>query len=65
MLVDDGRIVLEVLKAHGAGIRTRVVVAGPVSDHKGLNLPGVQLSVPSLTEKDAADLRWALAQGPT
>lgn len=63
VLVDDGRIVLEVLKAHGAGIRTRVVVGGTVSDHKGLNLPGVKLGVPSLTEKDAADLRWALALG--
>jgi pyruvate kinase len=63
VLVDDGRIVLEVLKVHGANIRTRVVVGGAVSDHKGLNLPGIKLSVPSLTAKDAADLRWALDLG--
>ncbi len=61
VLVDDGRIVLEVLRVRGAGVSTRVVVGGLVSDHKGLNLPGVKVSVPSLTTKDEADLRWALA----
>jgi pyruvate kinase len=60
VLVDDGRIVLEVLSVRGARVRTRVLVGGTVSDHKGLNLPGVKVSVPSLTAKDAADLRWAL-----
>ena len=60
VLVDDGRIVLEVVEVRGAAVRTRVVVGGVVSDHKGLNLPGVKVSVPSLTAKDQADLRWAL-----
>jgi pyruvate kinase len=60
VLVDDGRVVLEVLGAGGGRVRTRVVVGGPVSDHKGLNLPGVRVSVPALTGKDEADLRWAL-----
>ena len=41
-------------------VRTRVIIGGVVSDHKGLNLPGVQVSVPALTAKDEADLRWAL-----
>ena len=41
---------------------TEVVVAGKVSDHKGINLPGVAVSVPALSEKDVADLRWALRQ---
>ena len=41
----------------------RVVVGGKVSDHKGINLPGVKVSAPALTDKDEADLRWALATG--
>ena len=61
LLVDDGRVVLEVTAVQGERIRTRVLVGGPVSDHKGLNLPGVRVSVPALTSKDADDLRWALA----
>jgi len=60
VLVDDGRVVLEVQAARGGRIRTRVITGGLVSDHKGLNLPGVQVSVPALTAKDQADLRWAL-----
>jgi pyruvate kinase len=60
LLVDDGRVVLEVTAVQGSRVRTRVLVAGQVSDHKGLNLPGVKVSVPALTSKDATDLRWAL-----
>jgi pyruvate kinase len=41
-------------------VRCSVVVGGKVSDHKGLNVPGAALSVPALSDKDAADLRWAL-----
>jgi pyruvate kinase len=61
VLVDDGRVVLEVTGVQGPRVRTRVVVGGKVSDHKGLNLPGVRVSAPALTGKDAEDLRWALA----
>ena len=61
LLVDDGRVVLEVTAVQGERVRTRVLVGGQVSDHKGLNLPGVRVSVPALTSKDADDLRWALA----
>ena len=60
LLVDDGRVVLEVTAVQGPRVRTRVLVGGPVSDHKGLNLPGVRVSVPALASKDADDLRWAL-----
>jgi pyruvate kinase len=60
ILVDDGRVVLEVTGVRGDRVRTRVAVGGPVSDHKGLNLPGVRVSVPALSSKDEADLRWAL-----
>jgi pyruvate kinase len=60
LLVDDGRVVLEVTAVQGPKVRTRVLTGGPVSDHKGLNLPGVKVSLPALTAKDADDLRWAL-----
>jgi pyruvate kinase len=61
VLVDDGRVVLEVVAVDGDRVRTTVLVGGRLSDHKGLNLPGVAVSVPALTDKDIADLRWALA----
>ncbi|MGH3395761.1 MAG: pyruvate kinase [Streptosporangiaceae bacterium] len=60
ILVNDGKVVLEVTSVEGTEVHTTVVVPGTVSDHKGLNLPGVSLSVPALSEKDKEDLRWAL-----
>ncbi|MGV9453331.1 pyruvate kinase [Streptomyces sp. NPDC003635] len=63
ILVDDGRVCLEVTEVDGPRVRTTVVEGGMVSDHKGLNLPGVAVSVPALSEKDEADLRWALRTG--
>ncbi|PRX06869.1 UNVERIFIED_ORG: pyruvate kinase [Actinomadura viridilutea] len=63
ILVDDGRVSLRVIEVDGPRVRTTVTVGGMVSDNKGLNLPGVPVSVPALTEKDEADLRWALRLG--
>ncbi len=63
VLIDDGKVALEVVSVDGPRVLTRVVVGGMVSDNKGLNLPGVAVSVPALTEKDEADLRWALRTG--
>ncbi|MDQ1250585.1 MAG: pyruvate kinase [Actinomycetota bacterium] len=63
VLIDDGRVALRVLKVDGVDVVTEVVEGGPVSDHKGINLPGVAVSVPALTEKDTRDLRWALITG--
>ncbi len=60
ILVDDGKLRLVVVKVDDTDVTTRVEVAGKVSDHKGLNLPGVAVSVPALSEKDKDDLRWAL-----
>jgi pyruvate kinase len=60
ILVDDGRVVLEVAGVRGVRVRTRVLVGGVVSDHKGLNVPSVRLNVPALGPKDEQDLRWAL-----
>jgi pyruvate kinase len=63
VLIDDGRIALECTKTTSTDVHTRVIVGGTVSNHKGLNLPGVAVSVPALTDKDETDLRWALRQG--
>lgn len=60
ILVDDGKVVLEVTKVVGRSVETAVQVGGEVSDHKGINLPGVAVSTPALTDKDVEDLRWAL-----
>ncbi|MER6161565.1 pyruvate kinase [Streptomyces sp. NPDC001868] len=63
ILVDDGKVTLEVMAVDGPHVRTKVIEGGVVSDHKGLNLPGVAVSVPALSEKDKEDLRWALRTG--
>ncbi|AZK93580.1 MULTISPECIES: pyruvate kinase [Streptomyces] len=63
ILVDDGKVALEVTSVDGPHVRTTVVEGGMVSDNKGLNLPGVAVSVPALSGKDIDDLRWALRTG--
>ncbi|WP_137123024.1 pyruvate kinase [Segeticoccus rhizosphaerae] len=60
LLIDDGKIALRAVQVTGTNVVTEVIEGGEVSDHKGINLPGVAVSVPALTEKDEADLRWAL-----
>ncbi len=63
ILVDDGRVCLEVTHVEGPRVHCIVIEGGLVSDHKGLNLPGVAVSVPALSDKDVEDLRWALRTG--
>jgi pyruvate kinase len=60
ILVDDGKVGLRVLAVRGNDVVTEVEVGGVVSNNKGINLPGVAVSVPALSAKDEADLRWAL-----
>ena len=60
LLIDDGKVALECIRVDGPRVVTKVVEGGRVSDHKGINLPGVAVSVPALSEKDKEDLRWAL-----
>ena len=60
ILIDDGRVRLCVTSVGGADVTTVVEVGGPVSDNKGINLPGVAVSVPAMSEKDIEDLRWGL-----
>ncbi|GMA97038.1 hypothetical protein GCM10025881_38620 [Pseudolysinimonas kribbensis] len=63
LLIDDGKVRVKVLDTDGVRVRTEVIVAGPVSNNKGINLPGVAVSVPALSDKDEADLRWGLKLG--
>ncbi|MEU0741738.1 pyruvate kinase [Streptomyces sp. NPDC006134] len=63
ILIDDGKVTLRITHIDGPHIHTTVLEGGIVSDHKGLNLPGAALSVPTLSDKDEADLRWALRTG--
>jgi pyruvate kinase len=63
ILIDDGNVQLDVTGVSGSRVSLRVVVGGKISDHKGINLPGINVSAPALPEKDERDLRWALATG--
>lgn len=63
VLIDDGKVRLRVTEVDGQDVHTVVVVGGRVSNHKGINLPGVPVSVPAMSEKDIADLRWGLHLG--
>ncbi|GGO69537.1 pyruvate kinase [Nocardioides deserti] len=60
ILIDDGKVRLRVTGVEGSDVRTEVLVGGRVSDNKGINLPGVAVSVPALSDKDERDLRFAL-----
>ena len=60
ILIDDGLIRLEVLSTDGTKVRCRVIEGGRLSDHKGINLPGVNVSAPAMTDKDREDLKFAL-----
>lgn len=63
ILLDDGLIELRVTGSNGSDVQTRVVHGGLLGEHKGINLPGVNVSAPALSEKDIADLRFGLAHG--
>jgi pyruvate kinase len=63
VLIDDGLVRLRVDGVKGGRATCAVVVGGTVSSHKGVNLPGVPVPIPSLTRKDVADLDWALETG--
>ena len=63
LLLDDGRLTLEVVSVKDRNALTaRVIVGGPLSSHKGINLPGVRLRIAGFTEKDEADLAFGISQ---
>jgi pyruvate kinase len=63
ILIDDGKVTVEVVEVKGNDVITKVIEPGAVSNNKGINLPGVAVSVPALSEKDIEDLRWGLRAG--
>lgn len=63
ILLDDGLIELKVLKVEGGKVKCEVVDGGVLRSHKGVNLPGVDVRIPSLTEKDIEDLKFGLENG--
>ncbi|MBI1795025.1 MAG: pyruvate kinase [Chloroflexi bacterium] len=63
LLLDDGRLTLEVVSVKGRDTLTaRVIVGGILTSHKGINLPGVRLRIAGFTEKDEADLAFGISQ---
>jgi pyruvate kinase len=63
LLIDDGKVRLRATDVSTTTVTTEVEIAGDVSNNKGINLPGVAVNVPALSEKDEVDLRWALKVG--
>jgi pyruvate kinase len=63
ILIDDGKVTVEVTSVTTTDVITKVIEPGAVSNNKGINLPGVAVSVPALSEKDIEDLRWGLKAG--
>ena len=63
LLIDDGKDKLEAVSSGAEDVVTTVVVGGFVSNNKGINLPGVAVSAPALSDKDEEDLRWGLGLG--
>jgi pyruvate kinase len=63
LLLSDGALELEVIRTAGPDIRCRVIVGGPLSSHKGVNIPSRSVKLPSLTAKDRKDLRFGIGLG--
>lgn len=63
IMIDDGKVSVQVVAVKGNDVITKVTQPGMVSNNKGINLPGVAVSLPALSEKDVADLRWGLKAG--
>jgi pyruvate kinase len=60
ILVNDGLLEFEVLSIAGQRVKVRTIHGGPIKSHKGMNLPGIDVSAPSLTEKDRADITFCI-----
>ena len=63
VLLNDGAVEMRVLSTDGIAAECEVIAGGPAGDRKGINLPGVQVSTPSLTKKDMADLQFGIDIG--
>ncbi|KIL35558.1 pyruvate kinase [Cohnella kolymensis] len=63
ILIDDGLIGLTVVDIQGTEIKTQIVNSGPIKSKKGVNVPGVAISMPGITEKDANDIKFGIEMG--
>jgi len=63
ILLSDGLIELRVIKVRGDDVECQVINGGLLGEHQGINLPGIALSIPALTEKDRKDLKFGLSHG--
>ena len=63
ILISDGEIELEVISTTDTEVTARIIHGGVLGEHKGINLPGAHISIPSITEKDIADLRFGIERG--
>lgn len=63
ILINDGLLELKVISADSEDVRCVVITGGPLSSHKGINVPGVTLRVPTITDKDKADLQFGVEKG--
>jgi pyruvate kinase len=63
ILLCDGMVTVRAIETDGVAVKTEVISGGVIGDNKGINLPGVQVSIPSLTEKDLSDLHFGLNAG--
>src|SRR3954449_688311 len=63
LLIDDGKVMLRAVEVSDTDVLTETVIGGQVSNNKGINLPGVAVSVPALSDKDREDLRFGMRLG--
>ncbi|MCC8181014.1 MAG: pyruvate kinase, partial [Planctomycetes bacterium] len=63
ILLDDGQMELEVISSSGDEVKAKVIQGGWLKNNKGMNLPGVNISSPSVTEKDLNDLKVGISEG--
>lgn len=63
VLINDGLVALKVEKIDGQDIHCRVLNSGVISSHKNMNIPGVKINLPALTDKDIEDIKFGIAQG--
>jgi len=63
ILIDDGLVGLEVIEVVGNDIKTKVLNAGPIKNHKGVNVPGVSINLPAITPKDESDIKFGIENG--
>lgn len=63
IFIDDGALNLEVEKAEGDEVTCKIIVGGPLRNTKGINLPGAEITMPALSEKDRQDIIWGIQHG--